>query len=629
MSENTSTTPYLDRFATNISEKIARNPEKYRAYERENVTQRVLISLLKQIQNSPLLVGEPGVGKTAIIEDLACQLYQSNEPHLAKKQIIQISLANLMKGSDGESFAYKFQKILDELMAQKDTLIAFIDEIHQIVGTGADTNGSALDAGNIIKPALSRDDLQIIGATTTKEFHEYIAQDGALMRRFDLIEVSELSYNQTQRILSKMSTRMGQGIAVPESVQTQIMQLSERYVTDRFFPEKAIMLLDGALSLAKLSHKTKIEKADVAEIIHVDYHVPKYVINQTTDERLLNLSTQLKSRVIGQDHPLNKITMKITNREAGLGDNTKPESFLFLGPTGVGKTETAKQLANLLFGDAQSFIRFDMSEFKFAGTSLERFKNQLTTKVRHNPYAVLLLDEIEKADPEVMDLLLQVLDDGRLSDEYGRVINFKDLIVIMTTNSGAKAIMNHHAKSDYVKNDLKRQANFEEQLEIALQGDGYRPEFLARIGALIVFDVLTLDDIERIVSLKLKTLDDKAKKQGLRIVFDPTEVTNYISSFDLGYEYIDGEQVTSSSIAKYIADVGYKPSRGVRPIDDTIATFVSDPVAQAIMAQRQGQLAHYNTFVFRAVGNPPSLTSPYGDWQPRISTTMEGQYETL
>lgn len=629
MSENKSTTPYLDQFATNISKKIIKNPEKYHAYERENVTQRVLISLLKQIQNSPLLVGEPGVGKTAIIEDLARQLYQSSEPHLAQKQIIQISLANLMKGSDGESFAYKFQKILDELMAHKETLIAFIDEIHQIVGTGADTNGSALDAGNIIKPALSRDDLQIIGTTTTKEFHEYIAQDGALMRRFDLIEVSELSYGQTQQILSKITTRMGQRIAVPESVQTQIMQLSERYVTDRFFPEKAIMLLDSAISLARLENQDEVTSNHVADIIHADYHVPKYVINQTTDERLLNLSAQLKSRVIGQDHPLDKITMKITNREAGLGDNTKPESFLFLGPTGVGKTETAKQLAALLFGDAQSFIRFDMSEFKFAGTSLERFKNQLTTKVRHNPYAVLLLDEIEKADPEVMDLLLQVLDDGRLSDEYGRVINFKDLIVIMTTNSGAKAIMNHHAKSDYVKNDLKRQANFEEQLEIALQGDGYRPEFLARIGALIVFDVLTLDDIERIVSLKLKTLDDKAKAQGLRIVFDPTEVTNYISSFDLGYEYIDGEQVTSSSITKYIADVGYKPSRGVRPIDDTIATYVSDPVAQAIMAQRQGQLAHYNTFVFRAVGNPPSLTSPYGDWQPRISTTMEGQYETL
>lgn len=617
------TTPYLDRYTTDISAKVMSDPEKYHAYERESITRRIMVSLMKQIQNAPLLVGLPGVGKTAIVEDLARQLLSTSVSSLKGKHLVQISLANLMKSSDGESFAHKFQAIIDELIANKDTVIAFIDEIHQIVGTGAETSGSSLDAGNIIKPALSRDDLQIIGATTTKEFHEYVARDGALMRRFDLIEVPELSFEQTKRVLSKVALQLNNGIEVTETVQDRIMALSQRYITDRYFPEKAIMLLDGALSVARLANKSSLEDTDVATIIHDDYHVPEYVINQTSDERLLNLLPRLKSQVIGQDTALEKVAMKLTNREAGLADTSKPESFLFMGPTGVGKTETAKQLALNLFGNAQNFIRFDMSEFKFAGTSLERFKDQLTTRVRHTPYAVLLLDEIEKADPEVMDLLLQVLDDGRLSDEYGRVINFKDLIVVMTTNSGATAVMNRDAKSDAVKEDKKRQANFEEQLEIALQSDGYRPEFIARIGAIIVFDVLKMADMVRIVELKLSRLNQKAQTSGFNIVFDTQEVARYIPSFDLGFEYLNGTQEVSSPIANYIADVGYKPSRGVRPIDDTIATYVSDPVSTAIIQKRQGLGQDFDTFIFRAIGNPPSLTSPYGEWQVVVSTARE------
>ena len=617
------TTPYLDRYTTDISAKVMSDPDKYHAYERESITRRIMVSLMKQIQNAPLLVGLPGVGKTAIVEDLARQLLSTSVSSLKGKHLVQISLANLMKSSDGESFAHKFQAIIDELIANKDTVIAFIDEIHQIVGTGAETSGSSLDAGNIIKPALSRDDLQIIGATTTKEFHEYVARDGALMRRFDLIEVPELSFEQTKRVLSKVALQLNNGIEVTETVQDRIMALSQRYITDRYFPEKAIMLLDGALSVARLANKSSLEDTDVATIIHDDYHVPEYVINQTSDERLLNLLPRLKSQVIGQDTALEKVAMKLTNREAGLADTSKPESFLFMGPTGVGKTETAKQLALNLFGNAQNFIRFDMSEFKFAGTSLERFKDQLTTRVRHTPYAVLLLDEIEKADPEVMDLLLQVLDDGRLSDEYGRVINFKDLIVVMTTNSGATAVMNRDAKSDAVKEDKKRQANFEEQLEIALQSDGYRPEFIARIGAIIVFDVLKMADMVRIVELKLSRLNQKAQGSGFNIVFDTQEVARYIPSFDLGFEYLNGTQEVSSPIANYIADVGYKPSRGVRPIDDTIATYVSDPVSAAIIQKRQGLGQDFDTFIFRAIGNPPSLTSPYGEWQVVVSTARE------
>ncbi|MCT3059316.1 ATP-dependent Clp protease ATP-binding subunit [Leuconostoc citreum] len=617
------TTPYLDRYTTDISAKVMSDPEKYHAYERESITRRIMVSLMKQIQNAPLLVGLPGVGKTAIVEDLARQLLSTSVSSLKGKHLVQISLANLMKSSDGESFAHKFQAIIDELIANKDTVIAFIDEIHQIVGTGAETLGSSLDAGNIIKPALSRDDLQIIGATTTKEFHEYVARDGALMRRFDLIEVPELSFDQTKRVLSKVALQLNNSIEVPETVQDRIMALSQRYITDRYFPEKAIMLLDGALSVARLDNHPTLSNQDVATIIHDDYHVPKYVVNQTTDERLLNLLPRLKSQVIGQDTALEKVAMKLTNREAGLADTSKPESFLFMGPTGVGKTETAKQLALNLFGNAQNFIRFDMSEFKFAGTSLERFKDQLTTRVRHTPYAVLLLDEIEKADPEVMDLLLQVLDDGRLSDEYGRVINFKDLIVVMTTNSGATAVMNRDAKSDAVKEDKKRQANFEEQLEIALQSDGYRPEFIARIGAIIVFDVLKMADMVRIVELKLSRLNQKAQGSGFNIVFDTQEVARYIPSFDLGFEYLNGTQEVSSPIANYIADVGYKPSRGVRPIDDTIATYVSDPVSAAIIQKRQGLGQDFDTFIFRAIGNPPSLTSPYGEWQVVVYTARE------
>ncbi|CUW11349.1 AAA family ATPase [Leuconostoc gasicomitatum] len=612
-------TPYLDQYTTDLTAKVSQNPEKYHAYERENITQRVLISLVKKIQNSPLLVGLPGVGKTAIIEDLARLMITTDESMLKGKRLVQISLANLMQSQDGESFAYKFQKLVDELIANKDQVIAFIDEIHQIVGTGAETSGSALDAGNIIKPALSRDDLQIIGATTTKEFHEYIARDGALMRRFDLVEVPELSYKQTAQVLNQVVPQLSHNITVPENVQEKIMQFSQRYITDRYFPEKAIMLLDGALSVAKIAKHDRLTIADVATIIHDDYNVPHHVINQTSDDRLSHLFYDLSTNVIGQNDLLEKLTKKLINREAGLADMSKPDSFLFLGPTGVGKTETAKQLAISLFGAESNLIRFDMSEFKFAGSSLARFKEQLTTQVRHTPYAVLLLDEIEKADPEVMDLLLQVLDDGRLSDDYGRVINFKDLIIIMTTNSGSKAIINRQSKSDLIKKDPKRQANFEEQLELALQGDGYRPEFIARIGAIMVFNVLTMSDIVQIVRLKLKILNQKAQQQGFNIVFDVPDVTKYIPSFDLGYEYVEGQQVTSSPVAEYLANVGYRPSRGVRPLDDTITTYISDAVAEVIMAKRSGNYPDFDTFVFRALGNPPK-TSPYGDWQIVFST---------
>lgn len=623
-----SETPYLDQYTIDLSQKVAQNPDKFKAFERENITQRVLISLVKQIQNSPLLVGLPGVGKTAIIEDLARQILITTDPFLKEKRIIQISLANLMNTHDGESFAYKFQKIIDELIENKSSVIAFIDEIHQIVGTGAANSESALDAGNILKPALSRDDLQIIGATTTKEFHDYIARDGALMRRFDVIEVPELSFHQTAQLLPKIGPRLNASIKVPDSVYEKIMQLSQRYITDRYFPEKAIMLLDSALGAAKVNQHETLTNQDVAHIIHSDYSVPEHVINQTNDERLTTLYETLTERVIGQDEQINKLVKKLMNREAGLADTSKPESFLFMGPTGVGKTELAKQLAITLFGAEENLIRFDMSEFKFAGSSLARFKTKLTTDVRHSPYAVLLLDEIEKADPEIMDLLLQVLDDGRLSDDYGRVINFKDLIIIMTTNSGAKAIMNREAKSDDVKNDPKRQANFEEQLELALQGDGYRPEFIARIGAILVFNVLKMPDMVKIVNLKLAQINRKAEQQGFKIIFSTEEVTRRIPSFDLGYEYVDGKRVPSSTAAEYLANEGYRPSRGVRPLDDTITTYVSDPVAEVIMAKRSGDYPDFDTFVFRALGNPPT-NSPYGDWQIVFSTIKEGEHEPI
>lgn len=623
-----SPTPYLDKYTINLSEKVAKNPDKFQAFERENITQRVLISLVKQIQNSPLLVGLPGVGKTAIIEDLARQLLNTKNPFLKGKRITQISLANLMNASNGELFAYKLQKIIDELIANRETIIAFIDEIHQIVGTGASNSGSALDAGNILKPALSRDDLQIIGATTTKEFHDYIARDGALMRRFDVVEVPELSYHQTAKLLPKIGPRLNNSIDVPDDIYEKIMQFSQRYITDRYFPEKAIMLLDSALGAAKVNQHAILTVHDVAHIIQADYSIPEHVIHQTTDDRFQNPYETLKAHVIGQDDQINKLVRKLINRAAGLADTSKPESFLFMGPTGVGKTELSKQLAISLFGAEENLIRFDMSEFKFAGTSLARFKTKLTTQVRHTPYAVLLLDEIEKADPEIMDLLLQVLDDGRLSDDYGRVINFKDLIIIMTTNSGAKAIMNREAKSDEVKNDPKRQANFEEQLELALQGDGYRPEFIARIGAILVFNVLKMPDVVRIVNLKLSQISRKAKQQGFKLIFTIDEVTRRIPSFDLGYEYVDGVRVPSSTAAEYLANEGYKPSRGVRPLDDVIATYVSDPVAEVIMTKRKGDFPDFDTFVFRALGNPPT-NSPYGDWQIVFSTMKEGDNEFI
>ncbi|MBC9119278.1 AAA family ATPase [Fructobacillus fructosus] len=618
-------TPYLDQYGLNLSQKVKQAPEKYQVTGRQDEVNRVLVSLNKRLQNSPILIGEPGVGKTAIVESLALLLPTLAEPGLAEKEIIQIDLAAMM--SQDEEFSFKFNQLMKELIENQDRYIPFIDEIHTIVSTGADS-GNGLNAGNILKPALSRDDLQLIGATTIDEFHQTIEQDGALMRRFDQVRVDPFDETKTLAVLKQIGPTLAATIEQPEQQLKTVIQHANRFITDRFFPEKAIMLLDSSLSLAKISGKNLLTDELIAQIIHRDYHVPMSVLMHSQDERLEGLADRLRQHVIGQDQAVDLLAQKMLIRSAGLGDLTKPISFLFAGTTGVGKTELAKVFAKEYYGSKHYFLRFDMAEFKEdRQDSYDRFKERLTKLVRENPYAVLLLDEVEKGSPKIWDLLLSVLDDGQLNDEYDRPINFKDLTIIMTTNLGHAEIMDWDARNEAYKQEPIHYETFLTQFKQALRAGGMRDEFIARIGSLIVFNVLKKKDIEAIVRLQLQSVRQKAQQQGFDCLTAIEDLSVYFPTLPFDYELNqDGERVESHPVDEYLAEVGYRPSEGVRPLSGTIDTQIREPLAAAILKARAKNLTG-QTFLFRALGKAPDAVHLYGDWRIVYSTLNESAEE--
>lgn len=556
-------TPFLEKYTDNLSAKIAKKEADYEVYGRDEEIQNVITSLRRRTKNNPILVGEAGVGKTAIVEGLALAILRDQVPNDLKGLTVRsLELSSLMSGDDG-GFIPKFKNIIQEMIATKGQNILFVDEFHTIVGAGSQ-NGESLDAGNIIKPALARGELQLIGATTLDEFHDYVETDRALERRVQKVMVEEPTIPEAITIIdqAKVIYEDFHRIKINRAAVETAVRLSVRYITDRFLPDKAFDLIDEAATISSAENKELVTEKEIAQVLKNKTGIPITTILKGDNERLAGFKEKLLKRVKGQDEAIDAVVDAVTIAQAGLQDENKPiSSFLFLGPTGVGKTELSKAVAEALFDDEDAMLRFDMSEYKqkedvakLIGNRGTRTKGQLTEGVKQKPYCVLLLDEIEKADGEVLDLFLQVLDDGRLTDATGRLVSFKNTIVIMTTNVGAKKIIDKAELKGNFKNltDRERQ-QFERSMENVLQRE-FRPEYLNRIENKLIFNLLESDVIEEIAEKNLSEIALRMKRQNLTLSYD-------------------------SSLITYLSDVGTDVRNGARPLERLIKRKILAPIS--------------------------------------------------
>lgn len=556
-------TPYLDKYTDNLSAKVAKKSDDYQVYGRDKEVKAVIISLLRRTKNNPILVGEAGVGKTAIVEGLTLAIMRGQVPEPLKGLTVRsLELSSLMSEEDG-GFIAKFKKIIEEMVATRGRNLLFVDEFHTIVGAGSQ-DGQALDAGNVIKPVLARGDIQLIGATTLDEFHDYVETDRALERRMQPVMVEEPTIPQAISIIdqAKIIYEKFHGIQISSEAVKQAVRLSVRYLTDRFLPDKAFDLIDEAATIASAEGKDSITEEDIAQVLKDKTGIPVTTILKGDQERLDGLKEKLMNRVKGQEDSIDAIVDAVTIAQAGLQDENKPiSSFMFLGPTGIGKTELSKALAEALFDDENAMIRFDMSEFKekedaakLIGNRATKTKGQLTQAVKQKPYCVVLLDEVEKADGEVLDLFLQVLDDGRLTDSSGRLISFKNTIVIMTTNIGAKKIINKwELKGSFQHLTERDRQQFEKSMISELETE-FRPEFLNRIENKLIFNLLEREIIEKIAEKNLSEIEDRMRRQNMT----------------LSYE---------SSLIQYLSDVGTDVKNGARPLERLIKRKVLAPIS--------------------------------------------------
>lgn len=573
----TSQTPYLDNYTDNLSAKVAQKEADYQVYGRNKEVAAVITSLRRRTKNNPVLVGEAGVGKTAIVEGLTLAILKGEVPEdLQGLTVRSLELSSLMTEDDG-GFIAKFKKIIEEMMATRGKNLLFIDEFHTIVGAGSQ-EGQALDAGNIIKPVLARGDIQLIGATTLDEFHDYVETDRALERRMQPIMVNEPSQEQAITIIdqAKVIYETYHHIPISHEAVKQAVSLSVRYITDRFLPDKAFDLIDEAATIASAEKKEVVTEYEIAHVLKNQTGIPITTILKADKDRLEDLTEKLKRRVKGQDEAISAIVDAVTIAQAGLQDENKPiSSFLFLGPTGVGKTELSKAVAEALFDDENAMIRFDMSEYKqkedvvkFIGDRATRTKGQLTESVKQKPYSVLLLDEVEKAHSEVMDIFLQVLDDGRLTDSTGRVISFKNTIVIMTTNVGSQKIINKaELKGNFKSLSDRERLQFEKSMESELQTK-FRPEFLNRIENKLIFNLLERDVIEEIAVKNLEEISGRMTKQNLILSYEPSLIT-------------------------YLSDVGTDVKNGARPLERLIKRKVLAPIATKSLELPKTDLSYH------------------------------------
>lgn len=556
-------TPYLDKYTDNLSAKVAKKSDDYQVYGRDKEVKAVIISLLRRTKNNPILVGEAGVGKTAIVEGLTLAIMRGQVPEPLKRLTVRsLELSSLMSEEDG-GFIAKFKKIIEEMVATRGRNLLFVDEFHTIVGAGSQ-DGQALDAGNVIKPVLARGDIQLIGATTLDEFHDYVETDRALERRMQPVMVEEPTIPQAISIIdqAKIIYEKFHGIQISSEAVKQAVRLSVRYLTDRFLPDKAFDLIDEAATIASAEGKDSITEEDIAQVLKDKTGIPVTTILKGDQERLDGLKEKLMNRVKGQEDAIDAIVDAVTIAQAGLQDENKPiSSFMFLGPTGVGKTELSKALAEALFDDENAMIRFDMSEFKekedaakLIGNRATKTKGQLTQAVKQKPYCVVLLDEVEKADGEVLDLFLQVLDDGRLTDSSGRLISFKNTIVIMTTNIGAKKIINKwELKGSFQHLTERDRQQFEKSMISELETE-FRPEFLNRIENKLIFNLLEREIIEKIAEKNLSEIEDRMRRQNMTLSYEP-------------------------SLIQYLSDVGTDVKNGARPLERLIKRKVLAPIS--------------------------------------------------
>ena len=562
-----SKTPFLDQFTENLSQKISQKPKDYQVYGREEEIQAVIISLCRRTKNNPILIGEPGVGKTAILEGLALEILQDRVPEALKGLTVRsLELSSLMNESEG-SFITKLKNIIDELKKTLGQNLLFIDEFHTVVGAGSQ-NGESLDAGNVLKPSLSRGEIQLIGATTLDEFHEYIEQDRALERRTQPILIKEPTIAQAIEIVgqAKEIYEDYHNVSISHEAVCQAVKLSTRYIPDRFLPDKAFDLIDEAATIVSSKGQKLVTEREIAEVLKKQTGIPVTTVLKGNKERLNSLEEKLHQRVKGQDEAIKAVVEVIKISQAGMQDENKPiGSLLFLGTTGVGKTELSKALAEGLFDDEEALIRFDMSEYsqkgdvtKLIGDRNRRSKGLLTEGVKRKPYSVILLDEIEKAHPDIYDLLLQVIDDGRLTDATGRLVSFKNTVVIMTTNIGQEKILTKAAMKGSLRHLTEReQIQFEASMEIELKTE-FRPEFLNRIEYKVIFNLLEREDLEEIVEKNMKEIEERTNKKGLFLSYDP-------------------------AVLDYLVDIGTDSKNGARPLERLLKRKIQAPISDIIL----------------------------------------------
>lgn len=624
----------LDKFGRDLTQ-AAKNGEIDPVIGREKEIQRVIQILSRRTKNNPVLIGEPGVGKTAVAEGLALEIAKGNVPEILKdKRVVSLDLTGMVAGAKYRGdFEERIKAAIDEVKKSKNTIL-FIDELHTIVGAGA-AEGSA-DAANILKPSLARGDFQVIGATTLNEYRKYIEKDAALERRFQPVKVGEPTPEQAVQILKGLrdSYEAHHKVKITDEAINAAVTLSSRYIADRYLPDKAIDLIDEGASKVRLASltspdnvkeledeiadyekekasaineqdferaarlrdeqkelQTKLDDAkkkwqeqqkgnsgevtaeDIAKIVSEWTGIPVVQLTKEESERLLNMENVLHERVIGQSEAVTAIAKAIRRGRVGLKDPKRPVgSFIFLGPTGVGKTELCKALAEAMFGDENAMLRLDMSEYMEKHTVSKLIGSppgyvgfeeggQLTEKVRRKPYSVVLFDEIEKAHPDVFNMLLQILEDGRLTDSQGRTVDFKNTIIIMTSNVGARLITEKQSSLGFNSENENAEESEKKDIKELVTGElrkVFRPEFLNRVDDIIVFNKLNKEEIKQIAVKMLETLENRLDKMNIKISF------------------------TDNAISE-IADKGFDENYGARPLRRAIQNEIEDPLSEQML----------------------------------------------
>ncbi len=610
---------FLGQYCTNLTEK-AKKGELDHIVGRDAEMYRTIQILSRRSKNNPCLIGEPGVGKTAIAEGLAIRIAAGEAPaRLLDKEIHLLDMTALVAGTQFRGqFESRVKGLIDDIK-NAGNIILFIDEVHNLVGAG-DSEGS-MNAGNILKPALSRGQLQVIGATTLKEYRKYIEKDSALERRFQPVVIEEPSIAEaTDVLLGVKGYYEGyHGVVIPDDIVTKAVHLSERYINDRFLPDKAIDLMDEACACASLRNKAvdklylvnkkigelanketeleenveaidyeklatvkselakyrgeaealygpaadnKVTDDDLAKVIELWTGIPASKIKESDLMKLSSLEDELKKHIIGQDEAIGNVVRAVKRSRVSITTHRRPASFIFVGPTGVGKTELVKVLSQQLFHTPETLIRLDMSEF-MEKHSVSRLigappgyvgyddAGQLTEKVRRKPYSVILFDEIEKAHPDVLNILLQILDDGRVTDAQGRVVNFENTIVIMTSNAGSESSSNPMGFGKTVQSAVKEKA-------IAALEQFLRPEFIGRVDEIVVFNPLTVEDFAAIADIALKELDSVLKEKGIAFKYD-------------------------NAVCKLIAEKSHGGKRGARDLRNFVRKNIEDEIVALII----------------------------------------------